>query len=140
LSTGKYTISVIARDERGATSFSTKEESFKVRPKTILSLGFIDLGWFEIFLIAMLMMISGAGLIAWWYISKTKTREAYKIIVGRDIEKLSTLLSGHLKELEGLQELHDPSRSTQATALIDKMKEVVAKMKKYLGEEVSKLK
>ena len=140
LPTGKYTVSVVARDERGATSFSTKEESFKVRPKTILSLGFIDLGWFEILLIAMIIITLGAGLAAWRYVSQKNTRGAYKIIVGRDIEKLSTLLSGHLKELEGLQELHDPSRSTQATALIEKMKEVVAKMKKYLGEEVSKLK
>lgn len=140
LSIGGYTVSVVARDERGATSFSTKEESFKVRPKAILSLGFLDLGWFEILLIAMLVIVSGASLTAWRYVSKTKTREAYRIIVGRDIEKLSTLLSNHLKELEGLQELHDPSRSTQAKALIDRMKEVVVKMKKYLGEEVSKLK
>lgn len=140
LSTGAYTLSVIARDERGATSFSTKEESFKVRPKTILSLGFIDLGWFDILLIAMVIITSGVGFATWWYVSKKNTRVAYKIIIGRDIEKLSTLLSDYLKELGGLQELHDPSRFTRATALIEKMKEVVAKMKKYLGEEVNRLK
>lgn len=140
LATGKYTISVIARDERGATSFSTKEELFKVRPKTILSLGFIDLGWFEIFLIAMIIVTSGAGLAAWRYVSQKNTRGAYKIIVGRDIEKLSTLLTDHLKELEDAQELHDPSRAAKVASLIERMKETIAKMKKYLGEEVSKLK
>lgn len=139
LSTGTYTLSIIARDERGATSYPTKEESFKVRQKTILSLGFIDLGWFEIFLIAMVIIISGAGFATWWYVSKKNLLGAYKIIVGRDIEKLSTLLTDHLKELEYAQELHDPSRATKVALLIERMKETIAKMKKYLGEEVGKL-
>lgn len=140
LHTGNYTFLVTARDERGASSYPTKEESFKVRPQTVLSFGgFIDLGWFEIFLIAMLIIISAASIIAWWYVSKKKTQEAYKIIVGRDIEKLSALLSDHLKEIEGMQELHDPSRSTHAAEHIERMKETISKMKKYIGEEVEKL-
>ena len=138
---GKYTLTVVVRDERGASSYSTKEESFKVRPKTILSLGgIIDLGWFEILIIVMLVVVSGVGLIAWWYVAKKKTHEAYRIIVGRDIEKLSTLLSDDLKELEDTQELEDSSRLAQATDLIDKMKKTIARMKKYIGEEVNKLK
>lgn len=130
----------MARDERGATRFSTKEELFKVRPKTILSLGFINLDWFEVFLVVTVVITSGAGLAAWWYVSQKNICRAYKIIVGRDIEKLSTLLTDHLKEREDAQELHGSSRSTKAAALIEKMKEVVLKMKKYLGEEVEKLK
>ncbi|TSC83557.1 MAG: Uncharacterized protein G01um101417_540 [Parcubacteria group bacterium Gr01-1014_17] len=140
LLTGKYIVSVVARDERGATSFSTTEESFKVRPKTILSLGFIDLGWFEIFLIAMLLIAGGAGFAAWRYIARQKTRGAYRTIIGRDIEKVSALFSDNLKELEHAEGLPDPSRATKVTALIERMKDTVAKMKKYLGEEVSKLK
>ncbi|MFH1112113.1 MAG: hypothetical protein V1712_03555 [Patescibacteria group bacterium] len=138
---GKYTLAVVVQDERGASSYSTKEESFKVRPKTILSLGgVIDLGWFEIFIFVMLVVVSGVGLIAWWYVAKKKTHEAYRIIVGRDIEKLSALLSDDLKELEDTQELDDSSRLAQAAALIDKMKKTIAQMKKYIGEEVNKLK
>lgn len=140
LATGKYTILAIARDERGAKSYPAEEKSFTVRPKTILSFGLIDLGWFEIFLISMLVIISGASLIAWRYVAKKSIRDAYKIIVGRDIEKLGTILSDDLKELEGLQESHDPSRSTQSAAGISRMKETILKMKKYIGEEVRKLK
>jgi len=139
LSVGKYTISAVARDERGARSYPTGEEVFRVRPKTILSFGFIDLGWFEILLIVVLIIISVAGYISWWYVSKKNTREAYKIIVSRDIEKLTALLSDHLKGLEDLQELHDPKRLAQASFLVNKMKDVIAKMKKYLGQEVEKL-
>lgn len=140
LPTGGYAISVTARDERGATSYPSQEELFNVRPKIIVSLGFINLGWFEIFLIAMLVVISGASLIAWRYVSQKNTRGAYRIIVGRDIEKLSTLLLNHLKELEDAQKLDDPSRSTKAAALIGRMRETIMKMKKYIGEEVDKLK
>lgn len=138
--TGRYAVSVVARDERGATSYPTKEELFKIRPKTILALGIIDLGWFEIFMFVMLLIISGMSLGAWRYVSREKTREAYKIIVGRDIEKLSALLSDSLKDLEDAQELHDPSRATKAEALIARMKETIAKMEKYLKLEVNKLK
>jgi len=137
---GKYSLAVVAQDERGALSYSTQEESFKVRPKIIWSLGVIDLGWLEIFIILTLLVATGVSLIAWWYVAKKKTRGAYKIIIGRDIEKLSALLSDDLKELEDAQKLDDSSRLAQAITLINKMKETIAKMKKYIGEEVSKLK
>ena len=140
LPTGKYGLLVRARDERGALSVASSESFFNIRPKIILSLGrFINLGWFEIFIIAMLIIISGASVIAWWYVAKKKTHEAYKIIIGRDLEKLGTLLSSNLKELESLQEVHDLNSSTQAIACVERMKETISKMKKYIGEEVKKL-
>ncbi|MBI5222685.1 MAG: hypothetical protein HY980_04320, partial [Candidatus Magasanikbacteria bacterium] len=138
---GKYTFSAVVQDERGASSYPAREESFKVRPKTILSLGgVIDLGWFEIFLIVMLLILSGVGLIAWRYVAKKKTHEAYKTIIGRDIEKLSALLSDDLKGLEDTEKLDGSSRLAQAASVIDKMKKTIAQMKKYIGEEVNKLK
>lgn len=140
LGQGKYTVIAISRDERGAQSFPTEALSFRIKPKVIISLGGIDLGWLEILAIVILLAASGTGLAGWYYISTKKTREAYRIIVGRDIDKLTTLLSGYLKEFEGLQEQHDPSRSAKAVALADKMKDAVAKMKKYLSEEVERLK
>ena len=135
-----YTFSVTARDARGATSYPTAPLKFKIIEKPVISFGFIDLGWFEILIILALLIASAASISAWYYVSQKSTREAYRIIIGRDIEKLSTLLSDYLKELKNLQELHDTSRSTQATTIIGKMLDTITKMKKYIGEEVSKLK
>jgi hypothetical protein len=137
---GKYTFSVAARDERGATGYFTPEETFRVRPKTVLSLGeFMDLGWLEIFIILGALLVAGISLAAWWYVSKKKTHKAYGIIIGRDIDKLSALLSDNLDELKSAQKLDSSSRLAQTAVLIEKMKKTIAKMKKYLGEEVKRL-
>lgn len=141
LHTGNYTLLVMARDNRGASSYSAKGESFKVRPQTVVSFGgLIELGWFEIFLITLLIIISVASLTAWRYVSKKNTREAYKIIVGRDIEKLSAALLNSLKELEESEGMQDISRRAKTAMIIGRMKETIIKMKKYIGEEVGKLK
>lgn len=138
--TGSYTFVATARDKRGASSIPS-QETFRVRTQTVLSLGgFVDLGWFEIFLFVLLLVIAGGSLAAWLYVSENKTREAYRIIVGRDVEKLSALLNDHLKELEEARALSDNLRATKEAELIGRLKETVAKMRKYLGEEVGKLK
>ena len=140
LPTGKYLLIATARDERGAVSFSAEQPTFQVKPKVIISLGVMDLGWLEILIATMLIVAAATGIGGWYYISNKKTRDMYRIIVGRDIDKLCDLLSGYLKEFEGLQEKHDPSFSAKAAALSGKMKETIAKTKKYIGEEVRRLK
>ncbi|MBI2037758.1 MAG: hypothetical protein HYT15_02400 [Candidatus Magasanikbacteria bacterium] len=140
LPVGKYTFIITARDERGAVSFPVDSPVFQVKPKVIISFGVIDLGWLEILIIVILVGMSVTGIGGWYYISTKKTREVYRVIVGRDIDKLSDILSGCLKELEGVQEQHNSFRSTKAAALINKMKDTVAKIKKYIGQEVRRLK
>jgi len=142
LPTGKYTLVVSARDERGAISYPTEPEDFKIRAKTILSIGFVDLGWFEILLIIILLTVSGTSVAAWYYTTTKRKREAYKIIAGRDIDKLSTLLANDVKELEawfknipGIE----PRTKEESNFLFQKIKETIAKMKKYLGQELEKL-
>ncbi|MBI5005155.1 MAG: hypothetical protein HZC03_00925 [Candidatus Lloydbacteria bacterium] len=141
LPAGMYTVSIVARDERGARSFPVEGVTpLKVHPKTVLSFGgFIDLGWLEILIILVLLITSGAGFFASRYVSKNKTREAYKTIVGRDVNKFVDMLLAFLKEFEAASILNDESRRAKQNALIEQTKETVAKMKKYIGEEVNKL-
>ncbi|MBI5004678.1 MAG: hypothetical protein HZC04_00620 [Candidatus Lloydbacteria bacterium] len=140
LPTGTYTISITARDERGARSFSADVGALKVHPRTVLSLGgVVDLGWFEILLILILFITSATGLFAWQYVSKNKTREAYKMIVGRDVNKFVDMLVSFLKEFESAGDLNEDSRRVKQKALIEQARETVAKMKKYIGEEVNRL-
>lgn len=139
-STGKYTLSVIARDERGAVSYPSEVKEFKIQPKTIFSFGPIDLGWLEILIAIVLFAASGIGIAAWYVASTRQTREAYRVIIGRDIDKLTSILSGHLEELGNVRELNDSARAAKTAAVTGKMKDTIAKMRKYLGEEVEKLK
>ncbi|MBI2046431.1 MAG: hypothetical protein HYT28_03375 [Parcubacteria group bacterium] len=141
LPAGMYTVSIVARDERGARSFPVDGvKPLKVHPKTVLSFGgFIDFGWLEILIMLVLLITSGAGFFASRYVLKNKTREAYKTIVGRDVNKFADMLFSFLKEFEDAGGLNEDSRRVKQKALIEQAKETVAKMKKYICEEVNKL-
>jgi hypothetical protein len=142
LPSGKYAFSAVARDERGALSNPTDEKFFKIRPKIIISLGsFINLGWLEIFIIVMLLVVSGASLFAWRYVSKKNMREAYKIIIGRDIEKIATTISESLVDIENSEKLPEASRSASVAEHIGRIKVAIAKIKKYIVDQgINKLK
>lgn len=145
LAPGEYLFTVMARDDRGAVSYPSRAEPFRVRPKTVVSFGgLIDLGWFEIFLIALFVGLMAASLVAWRFIDKRKTRAAYRAIAGRDVEKFADLFTENVEELERI--LKDkggnlPSKtSTELRTYIDRLRVTAQKMKKYLVEEVRKAK
>jgi len=143
LAKGKYTLSVSARDTRGAVSYPAAVQPLKVKAKIVLSIGLIDLGWFEIFIIVILLIVSGTSITAWYYVATKKKREAYKIVAGRDIDKLSTLLANDAKKIEIL--LKDigkvsPKIKAEIKFHLSEIKETVGKMKKYIGKEIKKLK
>ncbi|MBI2049064.1 MAG: hypothetical protein HYT29_01330 [Parcubacteria group bacterium] len=123
-------------DERGARSFPVAAETITVRAQPVLSLGPIDFGWFEILLIVILLAVSGTAIAGRYYISEKKTREAYRIIVGRDVDKFYTLLSDSVKDLEGLKEPSASNQFTRATAALTRIKETIEKLKKYLQQEI----
>lgn len=143
LDRGKYALTATARDDRGAISYPTEPEAVKIRAKTILSIGFVDLGWFEVILIILLLVVSGASIGAWYYTSLKKRRAAYKIIAGRDIDKLTTLLAEDLKELEswiqGSKEGFERRAKPELEFHVKSMRDTINKMKKYLRQELGKL-
>ncbi len=140
LAVGQYFLSAISRDDRGAASLASAPQAFTVRPKSIISLGFIELGWLEILIIVILLVIAGGSLASRQYILGRQKRGLYNIIAGRDIEKLSDLLLANTKEISELPIAKDSSENPQFAYLIGKMNENVAKIKKYLKQELEKLK
>jgi len=139
LSLGQYNLSVTARDGRGALSYPAKA-ALQVKSKTIISLGFVDLGWFEIALMLTLLIGAGFGIGGWYYLAKKEKRGAYGIILARDVDKLTVLLQNQLSELETALFSPDESVRLRATMFLDKIKETIAKMKKYLSQEAEKMK
>ncbi len=145
LAPGTYSFAVMARDDRGAVSYPSKSESFRVRPKTVVSLGgLIDLGWSEIFLMALLVGLVVASLFVWRFVGKRKTREAYRAIAGRDVEKFADMFTENVEELDRI--IKDkcgslPSKTlTELKAYTDRLRTTAQKMKKYLVAEVRKAK
>jgi hypothetical protein len=135
----------MARDDRGAVSYPSKGESFRVRPKTVISFGgLIDLGWSEIFLIALFVGLTAASLIARRLVDKRKTHEAYRAIAGRDVEKFADMFTENVEELDRI--IKDkggslPSKTaTELKAYTERLRTTAQKMKKYLVAEVRKAK
>jgi len=143
LAKGEYTLSVSARDNRGAVSYPTPAQIVKVKARIVLSIGFIDLSWLEVFIIGILLIVSVVSASAWYYIAVKKKREAYKIIAVRDINKLCALLANDIKKLElRFKDLFDIDLKKKAEIkfYLNKIKGNIAKMKKYLSKEIEKLK
>lgn len=141
LSFGKYSLEATVRDERGAVSFPTKPESFKVRGKVILSIGFLDIGWFEILLFLVLLVVSGVSVVLYKYVQNQKKREAYQIIVARDIDKFTTMLSNDILGLEDWFKNTKLKDSTKADVehLVKKIKNTTIRIKKNISEELKDL-
>lgn len=143
LAKGEYTLSISARDNRGAVSYPSSSQIVRVKAKIILSIGFIDLSWFEIFIIGILLLASVVSASAWYYISVKRRREAYRIVATRDIDKLTALLAADLKGLEGWVEKSKEGLGKRAKPEMEfylkSLHSTVDKMKKYLRQELDKL-
>lgn len=144
LERGAHVLTANARDERGAVSYATAPQTIKVRPKTIISLGVVDLSWIEISIIGILIIISIVSLFAWSYVSAKKTRQAYRVVVGRDIDKLSDLMIADIKKMKewfrDQKKILPPKEKADAEYLLNKVGDTAAKIKKYIPPSVNKLK
>jgi len=140
LAAGKYYFSATAHNERGAQSAASAEQSFTITAPSIISFGFIDLGWFGILIIVILLATTGASLWLWRNIARKQKRGLYNIVAGRDVEKLSTLLSSNIDELARLPSLKGAMDDPELTHLIATMKQNVEKIRKNIKLELEKLK
>ena len=141
---GSYSLVVSARDYRDAISYPTDPNTFKIKPRVILSFGFVDLVWFEIFSFVVLVFVIVIGTSFWYYITERRKREVYQIIATRDVDKISNLLLEDLGKMKGiLMQIPDSVSSkikVDLTFYHDKMKDNIDKMKKYVGRELKKIK
>jgi hypothetical protein len=140
LAIGTYFLSATTHDDRGAQSLASAPVAFTVRPASVISFGIIDLGWFEILIIVILLVITGISVWSWRNLAKKQKRGLYNTVAGRDIEKLTDLLSANIKSLQELPAIKNATGEPESTYLIDKMDENVAKIRKYLKQELEKLK
>ncbi|HUC31273.1 MAG TPA: hypothetical protein VMR99_01120, partial [Candidatus Paceibacterota bacterium] len=136
----KYFLRATAHDALGAESLATAPQAFTVLAPSVISFGFVELGWFDILIIVILLVITGTSLALWRNSVKKQRRGLYGIVAARDIEKLSDLLSANIKDLSDIPSIKNAADTPDIGYLIGIMNENVAKMKKYLKEELKKLK
>ncbi|MCK5022010.1 MAG: hypothetical protein KAR54_02065 [Candidatus Pacebacteria bacterium] len=143
LAKGNYLLSVKARDNRGAISLDSETINVKITAQIIFSLGLMDLGWFEIFIIIMLTLSIGGTIGVWYYLSQKEVKEAYKIIANRDVKKMSKLLDEDVsfieKEFKKEKKISSEGK-VSIESYIKKIKDNIKKMDKYLGIEINKSK
>lgn len=139
---GTYSITAIARDSRGASSYPTDPSEVRIRAKAVFAIGGFDITWFEIFLF-MIVVAMGVGGYFWRLnIMAEDKRAAYRIIIGRDFQNLSELLEKHIIEYEKIAEKFDAEDKIKIEGkfIYDKIKDTVDKIRKYIGKELSKIK
>jgi hypothetical protein len=139
---GEYEVVASARDERGAVSRSGEPRQFRVRARTVLSFGIVELGWFEIFLVMLLLACAGGGAASWFHLQSLKRRTAYRIVAARDVEKMTGLLATDVREIAQIvdaQEKMTPKAKVDAEDALRRVTETIVKMKRYLSQELSRL-
>ena len=114
------------------------EELGNIPAKPNIAFQVVQLPWYYLLLMYLLLIVACVSAAGWYYVSRKKTREAYQAIAGQDLEKMITLLTQDLKAVEGLLqgEKHDASTSAALDFRFRKIKDNLANMSKYLGQEL----
>lgn len=139
LAIGTYFLSATDHNSQGAVSLPSTPQAFVVVAPSVISFGILQLGWLEIFIIAILLAITAASLWSRWYMRKKQKRGSYNTIAVRDIEKMTDMLSVNIKDLVERPSVKNAGNDPDLAYTIGKMEENVAKIKKYIKQELEKL-
>ncbi len=141
LPVGQYTLTVVAINDLGASSYPAETQFINIRAQPIISIGFLQLGWSEIVLLLIFIFIAIAGFYGWYYVSRKNKSDAYKTVIGMDVRKLTAILENDLHSLKETHMSLKPiaSKEAEVETRIDKMQENINKMKKYLPAEIEKI-
>lgn len=142
---GEYTVTVIAKNDRGAVSHPVEAGIVEVFNYKILDLGFITLEETEVsfMLVIVLLFMVGASFVAWKYLKLRKKHNAYAVVIGRDIKKIRRSLEQNIEELEKRMYSErgiDSNAKLEIGLYIKELKKTIAKMENYLEQELERFK
>ncbi len=143
-SRGNYQLVISAYDSRGAISHHSNPVSFEIKPRIVISFGFVDLSWFEILIASILLFSTILAIIAVIYVNTHKTRSAYNTIASRDVNKMADLIESDLKvitqQTKKITGKTNGEKTGEITHHIKSIQTTLGKMRKYLGKELDKIK
>jgi hypothetical protein len=140
LAAGRYSLSATAHNDQGAESVASAFDAFTVSAPSVISFGIIQLGWFEILIIVLLLIVAAVSLWSRRYVLKNQRRGLYNTVAARDIEKLSDILSANIKSMIELPSVKNAMSDPELVYHLGKLDENVARIKKYIKQELEQLK
>ena len=134
LGIGSYVVLAQARDLRGALSLVVKSDKVvKVKSQPIIKLGAIEIGSGGSAVILLIILVGGFGAGYWYFRERQKTLRARVAITSRDYAQLYKLINS---DIEKLTKDFDKMNETEKKFILDRAKENIQKIEKYLLEEV----
>ena len=105
----------------------------KVKSQPIIKLGAIEIGSGGSAVILLIILVGGFGAGYWYFRERQKTLRARVAITSRDYAQLYKLINS---DIEKLTKDFDKMNETEKKFILDRAKENIQKIEKYLLEEV----
>lgn len=137
LGIGAYVVSAQAKDVRGALSLVVKSDKMvRVQSQPIIKIGAVEIGAGGSATFLLIILIAGFGS-GYWYFRKRQQRLMTKIdITGRDYAQLYKIINS---DVEKITKDFDQLNETEKKFILDRIKENVRKIDKYLLDEIKSI-
>lgn len=137
LGIGAYVVSAQARDVRGALSLVVRSDKMvRVQSQPIIKIGAVEIGAGGSATFLLIILIAGFGS-GYWYFRKRQQRLMTKIdITGRDYAQLYKIINS---DVEKITKDFDKLNETEKKFILDRIKENVRKIDKYLLDEIKSI-
>jgi hypothetical protein len=136
-----YTLSIIAKDKRGAQSLPTISGAIPVRERPLVTLGGIEITQSLFFILITLVLVLGfVG--GWLYEREAKLQRRRKVIVAqRDVVNAFAMIQ---KDVEKALTDYDDHKITEEESeeivfLLKRMSATVSKVEKYVSENIAEI-
>jgi hypothetical protein len=138
---GAYTLRAIVQDSRGLLGPVTEVRGYKVQASPLLSIGGIDFGWLDAFLLLLLLTFFLLAFGGWYYEHNKRKHEEHTLMTERDMNAMSYSLLSEVDRLDHLikeSKTMDPHVAAEAEYILKNQHATLEKMQGYLSASVEK--
>lgn len=139
---GAYTLRAIVQDATGVLGPVSEVRGYKVQPQPLLSIGGLDFGWLDAFLLLLLLTFLLIAFGSWYYEHKKRKHEEHTLMTERDMNAMSFSLLQEVERLDHLikdSKAMDPHVAAEAEYILKNQVATLQKMQGYLSASVEKV-
>lgn len=138
---GEYTLRAIAHTPDGLVSAPRDIRGSKLAPQPVLTAGNVNVGWLDVIIILILIMVIAGAIFAWLHERSVRRHEIQRLITDRDMHGMCTKMCdevGQLPELVKSAPGIDSRAALDIAGRIFELQKTVEKMQGYLSSEMRK--